>query len=74
MDDLSELSEMSLTTISKLERGVQSPTAETLVRVATALNIDPGELISGLSANDFGTRTHSYTARDFLREKSRRSG
>lgn len=71
MDDLAELSEMSLTSIGKIERGAQSPTAETLVRIATALNIDAGSLITGISPNDFGRPTHGYTARDFLRERRR---
>lgn len=74
MDDLSELSEVSVTSVSKIERGVQSPSAVTLVRIATALNIDAGSLISGISPHDFGERTHGYTARDFLRERHKREG
>lgn len=72
MDDLSELSDVSLTSIGKIERGVQSPSAVTLVRIATALNIDAGSLISGISPQDFGERSHGYTARDFLRERQGR--
>ncbi len=72
MDDLSELSDVSLTSIGKIERGVQSPSAVTLVRIATALNIDAGSLISGISSQDFGERSHGYTARDFLRERQGR--
>ncbi len=75
MDDLSELAEVSLTTIGKIERGAQSPTAETLVRISSALEIDAGSLISGLRAEDFGEREHTYTVKDFLkarRERGRR--
>lgn len=72
MDDLSELSELSATSIGKIERGAQSPSAETLVRIATALEIDAGSLISGLSAQDYGQRVRQYTARDFIREQRAR--
>ncbi|MFC5337192.1 helix-turn-helix domain-containing protein [Leucobacter denitrificans] len=74
MDDLSELAEVSLTTIGKIERGTQSPTAETLVRIASALEIDAGSLISGLQAKDFGEREHAYTVKDFLRARRELSG
>lgn len=69
MDDLSELAEVSLTSVGKIERGAQSPSAETLVRLATALEIDAGSLISGLAAEDYGKSSRHYTARDFIREQ-----
>ncbi|GAA1314739.1 hypothetical protein GCM10020360_19530 [Nonlabens tegetincola] len=69
MDDLSHLSELSQTSIGKIERGAQSPSAETLVRIATVLDVDAGSLISGLSSADYGQRSRQYTARDFLREQ-----
>lgn len=73
MDDLSELAEVSLTSVGKIERGVQCPTAETLVRLASALEIDPGTLISSLHADHFGQRTHQLTAKDLIRERRERS-
>lgn len=72
MDDLSELAQLSLTTVGKIERGTQSPTAETLVRLASALEIDAGSLISGLQSADFGEREHTYTVKDFLRARRER--
>lgn len=72
MEDLSELAGLSLTTVSKIERGAQSPTAETLTRIATPLEIDPGSLLAGLSADDFGPRTHRLTARELIRERQKR--
>lgn len=72
MDDLSHLAELSLTSVGKIERGAQSPSAETLVRLATVLEVDAGSLISGLSSQDFGQRTRLYTARDFIREQRAR--
>ncbi|GAA2834937.1 helix-turn-helix domain-containing protein [Leucobacter komagatae] len=74
MEDLSHLSELSLTSVGKIERGTQSPSAETLVRIASVLEIDPGSLISGLTSRDFGQRSRQYTAREFLREQRAREG
>ncbi len=74
MDDLSELAVVSLTSIGKIERGVQSPSVETLVRIATALEVDAGSFIRGLSADHYGRRSHQFTARDFIREQQARAG
>lgn len=72
LEDLGELSEISWTSIGKIERGASSPTAETLVRLATALEVDPGSFIAGLTADDYGTRSHRFSARDLIRERERR--
>ena len=74
MEDLSALSEVSVTSVGKIERGSQSPTAETLVRLATALEIDPGQLISGITAEEYGHRSHQLTARELIRERRVRGG
>lgn len=73
MEDLSALSGMSVTSVGKIERGAQSPTAETLVRLAAALEIDAGKLLNGLKPADFGEREHRYTAKDFLKERHDRT-
>ena len=70
LEDLGELAEISWTSIGKIERGVSSPTAETLVRLATALEVDPGEFLSGLSADDYGIRAHRVTARDLINARA----
>lgn len=69
LEDLGELSEISWTSIGKIERGVSSPTAETLVRIATALEVDPGTFLSGLTADDYGSRLHQLSARDLIRAR-----
>lgn len=66
LEDLGALSEISWTTIGKIERGASSPTAETLVRLATALEVDPGGFLSGVTSDDYGHRLHQLTARDFI--------
>lgn len=66
LEDLGELAEVSWTSIGKIERGAQSPNAETLVRLATALGVDPGSFLSGVTADDYGQREHRLTAREFI--------
>lgn len=63
------MAEINSTTIGKIERGVQSPSAESVIRIATALEVDPGAFITGLTTDDYGTRSHRFTARDFLKER-----
>ncbi|QZY50689.1 helix-turn-helix domain-containing protein [Leucobacter tenebrionis] len=70
LEDLGELSEISWTSIGKIERGVSSPTAETLVRLATALEVDPGTFLSGITADDYGRRSHQLSARDLIRART----
>lgn len=70
LEDLGELSSINWTTIGKIERGVSSPTVESLIRIATALEIDPGVFVSGLTADHYGTRAHKLTARDLIRARN----
>lgn len=70
LEDLGALSEVSWTTIGKIERGVSSPNVETLVRIATALEVDPGDFLRGITADDYGNRLHQVTARDLIRARS----
>ncbi|WP_336659818.1 helix-turn-helix domain-containing protein [Leucobacter sp. USHLN153] len=78
LEDLGELSQISWASIGRIERGVSSPTVETLVRIATALDVDPGAFLSDLTADDYGVRAHQVTARDLIRarrsDSRRRSG
>lgn len=70
LEDLGELSEISWTSIGKIERGASSPTAETLVRIATALGVDPGTFLSGITADDYGQRLHQLSARDLIKARA----
>lgn len=83
LEDLGELSGINWTTIGKIERGVTSPATESLVRIASALEVDPGTFLEGVTAQDYGERPHRVTARDLVRarqeqaeraEKDRRAG
>lgn len=73
LEDLGELSEVNWTTIGKIERGASSPTVETVIRIATALEIDPGVLISGVTADLYGGRARQLSARDLIRARQGQS-
>jgi transcriptional regulator with XRE-family HTH domain len=75
LEDLASLSEMHWTSVGKIERGQVHPNVETLVRLATALNADPGDFVTGLDSSMYEKRVHGLTAADFIREReaSRRS-
>ncbi|MGK9147592.1 helix-turn-helix domain-containing protein [Plantibacter flavus] len=66
LEDLGDLAEMHWTNIGKIERGQVHPSVETLVRLSTALDVDPGTLIAGLHADMYPGRTHKLTARDLI--------
>ena len=66
LEDLGELSEINWTTIGKIERGASSATVESLIRIATALEIDPGAFLTGITADMYRERLHQLTARDLI--------
>ena len=47
-EELAEKANLSSQTVSKLERGVQTPTLYTALDIANALEIDINELLKGL--------------------------
>ena len=47
-EQLAEGADVHPTFISNLERGYSAPTLHTLLRLATALEVRPGELVDGL--------------------------
>lgn len=73
LEDLGELANINWTTIGKIERGASSPTAETLVRIASALEIDPATFITGITSELYGPSTHQVTARDLIDERARKA-
>jgi transcriptional regulator with XRE-family HTH domain len=48
-EELADLSGLDRTTISQVERGKGAPRVETLIRLAGALDVDPGDLLPELS-------------------------
>jgi transcriptional regulator with XRE-family HTH domain len=52
------------TEVGQLERGVRLARIDTLVKLAGALDVSPGDLLAGLSWEPGGTRLGSFVAPD----------
>lgn len=72
LEDLGALAEVSWTTIGKIERGATSPTVETVIRIASALEVAPGTFLDGVTADDYGARRHQLTARELINARSQK--
>lgn len=67
---------MDVTHYSRVERGEGNATLHALVKISAALQIDPGELVAGLTLNDLNAQDlrGAHTAEEFqawLAEKRR---
>lgn len=51
---------MDLTNYQRIERGRGNPTISTLVQIAVALEMDVGELVAGLGADDLQNGRYPY--------------
>jgi transcriptional regulator with XRE-family HTH domain len=69
LEDLAALADTHWTSIGKIERGQVHPGVETLVRLATALNSDPGVFVAELHSLMYPARVHRFTAADFIRSR-----
>ena len=69
-EDIANLADMHVTNYGRIERGEANSELHTIVRIATALDVDPAILMSGL----FGTemlpdRSRAYSVADFIAAK-----
>jgi transcriptional regulator with XRE-family HTH domain len=48
LEQFAELSTVHYVYLSGLERGLRNPSVMTVLKIAAALEIDPGELVTGL--------------------------
>lgn len=67
--DLGELAGIHFTNIAKLERGEANPSLFTIVRVADALEVDPGFLIEGLSITQIPEQQSQVHAKDYVKDR-----
>jgi transcriptional regulator with XRE-family HTH domain len=63
-EELGFRSSLHRTEIGMLERGVRLPRIDTLVKLAGALEIPPGELLEGLDWTPGGPRIGQFRVRD----------
>lgn len=71
-DDVANLAGMNVSNYGKIERGLSNPTFHTIVRIAAVLGVDPGILLSGLDEHTLPPNAETFTARDFVRERTKR--
>jgi len=66
-EDIANLADMHVTNYGRVERGEANSELHTIVRLATALNVDPGELLRGLYGSEMlPDRSRAYSVADFL--------
>ena len=66
-EDIAHLADMHVTNYGRVERGEANSELHTIVRIATALNVDPAELMAGLYGPDMlPEHTRAYSVADFL--------
>lgn len=68
-EDAAVLASIHSTNLGKIERGLANPTVETVVRIAVALETDPGEFIAGFGAAQVAPVAHQLTASELIQER-----
>jgi transcriptional regulator with XRE-family HTH domain len=66
-EDVANLADMHVTNYGRIERGEANSELHTIVRIATALDADPGTLMAGLYGADMlPERLRAYSVADFI--------
>ena len=66
-EDIAHLADMHVTNYGRVERGEANSELHTIVRIATALDMDPGTLMSGLYGSEMlPDRSRAYSVADFI--------
>jgi transcriptional regulator with XRE-family HTH domain len=66
-ENIAHLADMHVTNYGRVERGEANSELHTIVRLATALNVDPAELLAGLYGPDMlPDREHAFSVADFV--------
>lgn len=68
-EDVAHLADVHVTNYGRIERGASGPNFSTLLKIASVLAIDPGELVRGLDGSMVTTRPHKFTAAEFIRAR-----
>jgi transcriptional regulator with XRE-family HTH domain len=67
--ELAELAGLHFTNLGKIERGQANPSLHTILRIAGALNMNPGRLLDGMTADMLPDRPHKVTVADLIRAR-----
>jgi len=69
-EEVANLADMHVTNYGRIERREANSELHTIVRIATALNVDPAMLMSGLyGAEMLPDRSRAYSVADFIAAK-----
>lgn len=69
-EEVANLADMHVTNYGRIERGEANSELHTIVRIATALNVDPAMLMAGLyGAEMLPDRSRAYSVADFIAAK-----
>ena len=68
--ELAHLAGIHFTSFGKIERGQANPSLDTILRIASALNLNPAVLVDGLTADMLPDRAHTVTVRDLIRARA----
>ena len=71
-DDVANLAGINVTNYGKIERGLSNPAFYTILRIAVVLGVDPAIFVAGLGESTLPKSIETFTARDFVRERSKR--
>jgi transcriptional regulator with XRE-family HTH domain len=72
-EEIANLAEMNVSNYGKIERGLGNPELHTLIRLAGVLGVDAADLLTGIKADQLPEKRRVFTAKDFVRERSRRN-
>jgi transcriptional regulator with XRE-family HTH domain len=71
-EEIALLAGMNVSNYGKIERGQGNPEFHTIVRLASVLNTDAGNLVTGIRGDALPEHRRVYSAQDFLRERAKR--
>lgn len=64
---LAERADMDVSHLARIESGQGNPTVETLIQLATALDVETEYFVDGLTASDLPVTVKPYSEADFRR-------
>lgn len=67
--DLGEIAGIHFTNIAKIERGEANPSLFTIIRIASALEINPADLVTELHAEQVPESNYQLPAKDYVQDK-----
>lgn len=71
-EDLANLAGMDVSNLGRIERGLVNPSFLTLVRIASSLDMDVGELVGRIGKDMLPPSVVTFSAREFREERERR--